>query len=1341
MKLRTARSGRNAGNQFWGCSDFPDCRETLDLEKAGVDSEPAPPERTDRGLNEDNEEPLAVVDPLPVSWRTPAPDGFVAEYESVGCLPQAFGDGLRDVYGTRSDSGFSSLRRSIEQCVIYSRSDRDRASATAHARRSSAILAKLLKRGRTPLPTLGVEKAALVENGLMERVEELGVGELGWRPDGPGTIRPDALQRVLSRRRPFRLEPDIDLGRPVPPGAGSVFLNDEESSIERDFLGQWVPEQLGAEAGHWFTPQAPLDRTLESLGGTQGVDGAGGARRVDFLFCHPEGKTFVVELDGPEHRASASVDEARDAALGKVDIEVVRVPNREVEKGGGPALDLVRAHVLQATADNDGSAAAARPDDLSEQVAALILDCAAAARVQFAVARAVGFGWLGGGEDWLIRLVGGGRPAAAGVCDLLDMLLALDRLYGTEDVPCAPRSCRVVDGDAGEAEWRAGAVTWDLAEVSADSSEATSEEPGSEPPPEGQSGLRELTIEVDRLAGPFHAMTCPEADFVIRPVYLPVPLAAATRGRFPRREADPETTSETAAALTVFLRQIFRKAAFRDGQAEALLQVLKQQDTVVLLPTGGGKSLIYQLAGLLMPGVTLVVDPLIALMEDQTEGLRASGIDRVAHISSALGEDEQERVLHRFSAGELLFLLVAPERVLSPRFRTALDEVREAPINLAVIDEAHCVSEWGHDFRPAYLSVGRNLRLHARDGDDNAPPLLALTGTASRAVLRDMLVGLDVDRDRSDAVIRPETFDRPELRFEIVRAQVGKQQAALRRVLAHLPEDSGLPPEVFFGPERKRPERTRSGLVFVPHVNGPFGVRIVRRIVEQATGVDVGFFSGSRPKKFYGRFEEEKRRNATTFKRNEKPILVATKAFGMGIDKPNIRWTIHYGMPQSLESFYQEAGRAGRDGRTGPGAECKVVFTEYDRERTDHLLDASADLKEIRDRFREAEDWSTKDDILNSLFFHTQNFRGVQSALRDVEDVLDGLGDLMKAARVAIPLSPESKAYEKALYRLLRIGVVRDYENDYGSQRHLVDVRRFDLERCGKALLEYVEATQAARTAALERQVRQISGSPRDCVLALARLLIEFTYDVVEKSRRSAIRESMRLARTATSDEDIRRRLLDYLSEGLGTERIQQLLVRRTIVLPEWWRLFEKVESPLEAGELRGICVRFLESEGNHPGLLLVRAIVESMCSDADRSVTEQGVRNAIQVAFSEVFAMSESSLTEAIDWMFDWAERAWARGESAGEDRDDPLSLPLTAGMLGFVGDPDLQWAGEAALRRASASPWRSVRRLVSVWRLERTLALIEAVVERTVQRWATVPVPTGVDDQKATGDRRWTR
>ena len=269
--------------------------------------------------------------------------------------------------------------------------------------------------------------------------------------------------------------------------------------------------------------------------------------------------------------------------------------------------------------------------------------------------------------------------------------------------------------------------------------------------------------------------------------------------------------------------------------------------------------------------------------------------------------------------GEYYYILHSPERVQSPAFRNALRALAEvALVNLAVIDEAHCVSEWGHDFRPAYLHLADNLRRFGRDETDAPPPLLALTGTASRAVLRDMLADLGIDKNRSDALIRPESFDRAELTFEVVRtAPPEDPKAKLRGVMNTLPHRFRLPRGEFF---RRSGRNTASGIVFVPTVTArDYGLKDAREAVRSATKTQVTMYSGGPPKGFErASWDAVKRKNASSFKQNVVPILVATKAYGMGIDKPNVRYTVHFGMPSSLESFYQEGRASGTRSQTRP---------------------------------------------------------------------------------------------------------------------------------------------------------------------------------------------------------------------------------------------------------------------------------------------------------------------------------------------------------------------------------------------------------------------------------------
>ena len=866
-------SYRRAGPQrggavFWGCTEYPPCRGTRDL---GVEPEP-------RG---EPEQPSHRPATLPVDWTegTTRAD-FVPEYLSVGAIPGVLRDRLR--HDAR-------LQQVLSQCVLLSRRDRTRAGTT-DSRLSSALLLKLLRRGRTPLSTLNVEREALRAHDLFDQVSEFGPAspEVGWNslPGALSRVTPEMVLSMATERLPFILDPTFgfDSGSDV-----SLLQSDAEAA----FLNEWVPAALGPSAGHWFTPQAPLDKLMES----GGIGDGSGARRIDFLFNHPGGPPLAIEIDGPEHDAAVDVDEARDDSLRSIGIDVIRVTNAEVLYGRGIVLDRIRTQCQEALTAFPLATGA------DKIVASLAFQCATAAKVQLALARAIEYGWLTAGEDWEIDVRGAGSTTTAGVLDALELLTGFDVLYGGHVVPA---SCTVRMDDQFVVAWtRSDGGEW---------LETT----------DSKVPVERVCIAVESGVSPFHVSSDEGLrDFVIRPAFVPALIATEQSFDLRRRAVTTATYHEAKAPLTLFLRNVFRKRQLRPMQGEAIFNALRQNDCVVLLPTGAGKSIIYQLAGLLMPGLTLVVDPIIALIEDQVEGLRAYGIDRAVPITGAIDGAERERLLRRVERGEYQFVLHSPERLQSHQFRSALRALVECSlVNLAVIDEAHCVSEWGHDFRPAYLNLGNILRRLGEDREKSPPPLLALTATASRAVLRDMLTDLGIDKSRSDALVRPESFDRSEISFEIVRTSPAEDpQAALRGVLNAMPRKFGLPRTEFY---RQSGSGTASGIVFVPTVKGrTYGLRNARNVARQATGSEVTIYSGKSPWRGDSsddrrKWDVEKKANAAAFKANQVPVLVATKAFGMGIDKPNVRYAVHFGMPMSLESFYQEAGRAGRDGRPSP---------------------------------------------------------------------------------------------------------------------------------------------------------------------------------------------------------------------------------------------------------------------------------------------------------------------------------------------------------------------------------------------------------------------------------------
>ena len=326
-------------------------------------------------------------------------------------------------------------------------------------------------------------------------------------------------------------------------------------------------------------------------------------------------------------------------------------------------------------------------------------------------------------------------------------------------------------------------------------------------------------------------------------------------------------TSDAGRALEI-LRSIFGYAEFRGLQQPIIEHVVAGGDALVLMPTGGGKSLCYQIPALVRPGLGVVVSPLIALMKDQVDALRQAGI-RAAHLNSTLSAAAAADVEQAMRQGALDLVYVAPERLVTPR---CLDLLGRCRIALFAIDEAHCVSQWGHDFRPEYLQLSV---LHERFP---AVPRLALTATADGPTRGDILARLKLDEARVFAA----GFDRPNIRYRVVAKADAKAQL-LRFLAEEHPGDAGI----VYCLSRRRVEEVAAWLCERGRVALPYHA-----------GLDAG----------------TRERNQERFLREEGVIIVATVAFGMGIDKPNVRFVAHLDAPKSLEAYYQETGRAGRDG-------------------------------------------------------------------------------------------------------------------------------------------------------------------------------------------------------------------------------------------------------------------------------------------------------------------------------------------------------------------------------------------------------------------------------------------
>ena len=551
------------------------------------------------------------------------------------------------------------------------------------------------------------------------------------------------------------------------------------------------------------------------------------------------------------------------------------------------------------------------------------------------------------------------------------------------------------------------------------------------------------------------------------------------------------------------------------------------------------------------------------------------------------------------------------------------------PINLAVVDEAHCVSEWGHQFRTSYLNVGKVLRREAADSYGTPPPVLALTGTASRAVLRDVLVQLGIETRTENTIIKPPSFDREELSFQVVRTTPEAAEATLQGVLRSLPAQLSQPPATFFAHAW-----TAHGLGHHLLPNGR-GTRLPQRR-QGSRGVPLGRRLRTVRVRRLRSLEAPGQIGVAGRTQAERPTVPGQRDERVGVDQ-HVRHgdrQAKHPLGRALRSrrFHRgvlPGGRAIRARRQK--AHCVYVLTEFDEDRDLRLLaeDLSPEEMGATEIPRAA-----ADDVSNAVFFHSLTFRGVAVELSELVETSRKLGPRDTKQVIEIPFGAESgDPRERALHRLAVLGIVDDYLVEFGAKKFVVTTLPTTPESVRAALIGYVERSQPGRVEAVRQQVDHDDDDLPTAIERCGQALITFVYDTVERTRRRSLREMWAAARAAHEGDDLRRRILEYLQEGELAPALLPLAESPVVDLTEWVDLCTTLVGVDDLAELHGGAGRLLTSYPSHPGLLLARTFAELALPDGAVDDALLDLEDLVETGVAQ-YAIPPTALDKGLHWL-----------------------------------------------------------------------------------------------------------
>ena len=682
--------------------------------------------------------------------------------------------------------------------------------------------------------------------------------------------------------------------------------------------------------------------------------------------------------------------------------------------------------------------------------------------------------------------------------------------------------------------------------------------------------------------------------------------------------------------LRFFLREIFRKKEFYEGQYGTIKKLLNRENTIALLPTGGGKSIIFQLSGILLPGPTLVVDPLISLINDQFVNLANLGLSSTGKTTSQLTASQKDIVQKCFASGEYLFMYIAPERLQIEEFRTSLRSIpKKMPISLTVVDEAHTVSEWGHDFRPAYLQMGRNLEKFCSVDEHRKTTIVGLTGTASDNVLKDIKVELDI-KNQDNVIIPPQGFDRKDISFQVIKCATNDEKNKTIESLLKdtIPKYFDKEYDNFFNLNVKEDRHlSHGGVIFTTHATSSHMTSTIN-IESLLRSKDIPKNNKEYPNiTYYGSLPtKEKNQTQEDFKESKSPLIIATKSFGMGIDKSNISYVIHYTHSASIESFYQEAGRAGRSYRyKQKPALAYSIYTDSMYAEARKILNISNNAQAMK-KLNSYGKTPLAGDLYNQVWFLLNNFPDKEAEKKDMRIFWKEYIKGKKSVSVPVKFLPNRTDTQKVLFRFMRLNLVKDYTirykgspiydivmNEYNADTVINSLENYLANYDDKIIVKRKIVQFKEKNDLLEKLYNSKLDTLKETVFRTIDALTDFVYYDIYSKRKRALEFMSELCHEYKDEDKFRQGILDFLQENEFSKEIRNLTNENTKKgrgVEEAIKITKNITSDRKLDKILGAAKKRAQDKPDNPLIQSVLTTAKIKKSDMeDESVDQELIR------------------------------------------------------------------------------------------------------------------------------------